>query len=83
MLVKKIKSFKTLVEDKLLNGAFVSKEVINTEGKAVKEFFMINKDRFIVKMREGQRAIEQIRRGEISLALEEVLKHQSALFTEK
>lgn len=44
---------------------------------------MENKDRFIVKMREGQRVIEQIKRGEICLALEDVLKPHSSLFTEK
>ena len=53
------------------------------EGLVLKKFFMENKDLFVMKMREGQRVIEQIRRGEICLALEDVLKPHSALFTEK
>lgn len=53
------------------------------EARILKEHFMENKDRFIVKMRQGQRLIEQIKKGEICLALEDVLKPHSALFTEK
>lgn len=64
-------------------GQPVSKDVVIVEGLVLKKFFMENKDLFVMKMREGQRVIEQIRRGEISLALEDVLNPHSALFTEK
>lgn len=64
-------------------GQPVSKDVVIVEGLVLKKFFMENKDLFVMKMREGQRVIEQIRRGEICLALEDVLKPHSALFTEK
>ena len=64
-------------------GQPVSKDVVIVEGLVLKKFFMENKDLFVMKMREGQRVIEQIRRGEICLALEDVLNPHSALFTEK
>ena len=41
------------------------------------------KHKFIMKMREGQRVIEQIKKGEISSALENILKPHSALFIDK
>jgi hypothetical protein len=56
---------------------------IEAEKEAAKKWFLEEKERLSIKMREGLRVIEHIRKGEISFALAEVVGKNSSLYVEQ